>query len=163
MKDFPSIYKLEKNKRGKTLKKYIIILCSACLLLSLLIGCGKSDPFAENNEIFFRMILNRIEQDEVEIESLDAYKVENKYYYHVIYSYVSPVTNEWTDADLVYFGSYQIDRYFSFAWDDFGDMEKDRKAYFEAVEKGEHKSFSQEEIQQYVNAFYDAKQESENE
>lgn len=113
--------------------------------------------FEENNEILFRMLLNRIEQDEIKIQSLDAYKLENRYYYHVTYSYISPVTNEWKDADLVYYGAYQIDRYFSFAWDDFGDMEKDRKAYYEAVENGEHKAFSQEEIQQYINAFYSSK------
>lgn len=145
------------------MKKILSVFLLVTTLISLFAGCSKKDTFEENNDIFFRMVLNRLEQDEVEIQSVDAYNVENRYYYHITYSYISPVTNEWTDADLVYFGTNQIDRYFSLKWDDFGDMAEDRDAYYSAVKNGEHKSFSQEEIQQYVNVFYSTKQENNKE
>lgn len=140
------------------IKRFIVLTIVACFVLISAVGCSnKEDAFKENNEIFFRQILNHAEQDEIEIHTLDAYKVEHRFYYHVTYSYISSVTNEWKEADLVYFGAYQIDNYFSLKWDNYGDMEKHRDAYYVAVEKGEHKAFSQEEIQQYVNDFYSSK------
>lgn len=140
------------------IKRFFVLTIVACFLLICSTGCSKDkDVFKENNEIFFRLILNHTEQDEIRIHSLDAYKVENRYYYHVTYSYISSLTNDWKDADLVYFGAYQIDNYFSLKWENWGDMEKHRDAYYVAVEKGEHKSFSEEEIQQYINDFYSSK------
>ena len=138
--------------------RYFTLMLVFCVALFSLAGCNKKeDVFAENNEIFFRQFLNHMEPDEIEIYSLDAYKVEHRYYYHVTYSYVSPITNDWKSMDMVYFGAYQIDNYFNLNWENWGDMEKHRDAYYAAVEKGEHKTFSQEEIQQYVNAFYSSK------
>lgn len=132
----------------------VLIVCIVAVSLS---GCGggqTQDEFEENNEIFFRSILNHIEPDDVVIHSLDAYRVDNWYYYHVTYSYVSPVTHEWTDLNQVYFGSHRIKNYFSLTWEDWGDMEQYRDAYYAAVEKGEHVTFSQEEIQEHMDAFY---------
>lgn len=139
-------------------KRAIVLSLVACIVLIGIMGCSKKkDEFKENDSIFFRHLLNHIEPDEIEIYSLDAYKVDHTYYYHVTYSYISPLTNEWKEMDMVYFGAYQIDNYFNLNWDKWGDMEKHRDAYYVAVEKGEHKSFSQEEIQQCVDAFYSSK------
>ena len=144
---------------------FILILIASILLLSL-VGCARNVDYfkknrdlflKENNEIIFNHLLKDKEPDEIEIKSLDVYIFENKFYYHVTYSQISPLTNEWTDMDMVHFGSRQLSNYFNLNWDTWGDMEKHRDAYYAAVEKGEHISFSQEEIRQYVDAFYSSR------
>ena len=139
------------------IKRLINLILVVCILCTLNACASKENLFEENNQIFFRHLLNRIEPDEIEIHSLDAYKVENRFYYHVVYSSVSSLTSDWEEWDMVYFGSNQIDNYFNLNWENWGDMEKHRDAYYAAVEKGEHKAFSREEINQYVNAFYSSK------
>ncbi len=128
-----------------------------CILLTLNSCASKKDVFEENNTIFFQHLLNRLEQDEVDIYSVDAYYLDNWYYYRVSYSYVSPLTAEWQDIELVYFGNFQVDRYFNPNWTNWAGLEQYRDSYYAAVEKGEHKSFSQEEIKQYVESFYSSK------
>ena len=129
------------------------LLLALCLLLSA-VSCAQTDAFSGTNEKFFRMVLNRLERDEVRIYTVDAYKMDNWYYYCVDYTYVSPVDGEWTRLELVYFGAWEIDSYFNPNWEDFGDMADRRDAYLEAVRNGEHKQFTEEEIQRYVDEFY---------
>ena len=105
------------------------------------------------------MVLGLNKQDEIRIDSLDAYRVDKNYYYHVQYSYVSSLENDWVDLDMVYFGYRHIDNSFSLNWKHWGDMEDDHKAYLAAVEKGEHRTFSQEEIQEYVDTYYSSRNE----
>ncbi len=135
-----------------------------CVVLALFSGCSekedtfKEDMLKENDESIFRQILNSRAPEEVKIQSIDVYEHEGYYYYHVKYSFLSSFTNEWKDRDLVYFGMYLLDNFFSLTWTEWGDMEKYRDAYYEAVEKGEHRAFSAEKIQQGVDAFYSSKQ-----
>ena len=138
--------------------KIVSGLCALVAVVCLLTGataCFQTDVFAGTTEGFFQMVLNRLGEDEVRIHSVNAYKNENWYYYHIDYSYISPVTEMWTRIELVYFGAWQVDSYFNPNWEDFGDLEEERDAYLEAVQIGEHKEFTAEEIQKYVDAFYD--------
>ena len=129
----------------------------ACLFLLTTVACSQTDVFADTTEGFFHMVLNRLEEDEVRIYRVDAYKMDNWYYYRIDYAYVSPVDEEWTRMELVYFGAWEIDSYFNPHWENFGDLAPRRDAYLEAVQSGIHKEFTQEEIQRHVDEFYDAR------
>lgn len=145
-----------KEVRGAN--RFFALAFAVCVILALFSGCGKKeDIFEANDEIIFRQLLNLEEPDEIKIQSIDAYEYEDYYYYRVKYSFLSSSTNEWKDRDVVHFGMYLLNNSFSLTWKEWGDMEKYRDAYYEAVEKGEHKSFSAEEIQQGVDAFYSSK------
>lgn len=145
--------------QGGTERRIALILL-ICFALLLFAGCGKKpDLFKGNNEKLFRMVLGLNKPDEIRIDSLDAYRVDNNFYYHVQYSYVSSLENEWVDLDMVYFGYRHIDNSFSLKWKSWGDMEDAHQAYLAALEKGEHRSFSQEEIQEYVDAYYSSRNE----
>ena len=140
------------------IKRALALLLTICFVLLLFAGCGKKrDAFAENDEILFRLVLGRNQPDQIVIQSLDAYRVENNYYYHAKFSYVSSLKNDWVDVDMVYFGYRHIDKSFSLNWTSWGDMEDDHQAYLEAVEKGEHRTFSQEKIKEYVDAYYSSR------
>lgn len=151
--------------------RFVSFLLAISFVLIPFAGCGRKDPYFDvNTEKVFRFTLSGQTPDEVVIHSLDLYKVERKeygknaipkYFYHITYTCFSHVTEEWEDLDLVYFGTGIVSRHFSFAWDDFGDMEKDRDEYYDAVANGKHKAFSQKEIQKYVDAYYAANEKTE--
>ena len=124
-------------------------------------GCfqKKYDWIEINKDKFFRSVLNRTEPDEVVIHSVDAYVLDVDVYYHVTYTYFSHSFDEWRDCDLVFFGKRLINNSFSFAWQDWGEMAQYRDGYYQAVEKGRHRAFSQEEIQECVDAFYASREE----
>ena len=119
-------------------------------------GCfrKKTDWIESNKETLFRSVLYGEEPGEVEIHALDAYAMDREIYFHVTYTAYVHAFDEWRDYDLVFFGTGRIENHFSFAWEDWGGMEKYRDAYYEAVEKGRHRAFSQEEIQEGVDAYY---------
>ncbi len=141
------------------IKRCIITAILTCLLISLLVGCSsEKSVFSDvHNADLFHNLLNRREQNEIKIKSLDAYYLDDWYYYHVKYSYKDATVEDWTDIESVYFGVYQIDSFFNPNWTSFGDMTTYRDAFYEAVEKGEHKSFTKQEIEHYFTAFYNRK------
>ncbi|MBR6053658.1 MAG: hypothetical protein IKP55_07800 [Clostridia bacterium] len=119
-------------------------------------GCfrKKYDWIELNKDRLFRSVLNHEKPDEIEIHTLDAYELDENIYFHVTYTHFSHAFDEWRDLDLVYFGKRRIDLYFSFAWKEWGEMEVYRDAYYEAVAKGRHREFSEDEIRECVDAFY---------
>ena len=140
--------------------RYVAFLLVCVALVFSYTGCSKKEDLIEaNNERFFRSLLYHTEPDEIDIHSLDAYQVEHSVYFHVTYTFLNHISNEWEDLDLVYFGEFRIQNHFSFSWKDWGEMEVYRDAYYAAVEKGRHKAFSQEEIQRYVDAYYSSQQQ----
>ena len=148
-------YKQEKGTTSRP-RKFLWLAVACLMILFSVTACGE-DVFADTNQSFFLHVLNRLERDEVKIYTVDAYKLENRYYYCVDYAYVSPVDEEWTRMELVYFGAWEIDSYFNPHWENFGDLAPRRDAYLEAVQSGIHKEFTQEEIQRHVDEFYDAR------
>ena len=148
-------FKQEKATTSRP-RKFLWLAVACLMILFSVTACGE-DVFADTNQSFFLHVLNRLERDEVKIYTVDAYKLENRYYYCVDYAYVSPVTEEWTRIELVYFGTNGIDSYFNPNWENFGDMQKQYDRYLEAVVEGEHKSFTKEEIAEQVDSFYQTK------
>ena len=138
--------------------QYVALLLAICILVLALGGCRKKTPdlITRNTEEVFNRILYHMEPDEIVIHSLDAYQEEARIYYHVTLTFYSHVSDEWLDWDLVYFGTRTISRHFSMAWNDMGDMQSDYDAYCHAVKEGKHKSFSAQEIQRYVDAYFAA-------
>ena len=142
----------------------LVALVLALVVVALsFAGCGcfrkKYDWIEINKEQVFRRVLYHEKPDEIEIHSLDAYELDDNVYFHVTYTYFSHSFEEWRDLDLVYFGKRLIDNLFSFAWQDWGEMAQYRDGYYQAVEKGRHRAFSQEEIQECVDVFYASREE----
>ena len=144
------------------LKRLFALLLLILLVVFAFSGCfrRKNDFSKVNDDKVFHYILYGEEPETVQIYSLDAYKLNNDYYYHVRYSYITQIAfldykpGDRVDLDMVYFGSWIINNHFNLNWEDFGDMAKYRDAYYEAVEKGAHRPFSQEEIQRRVDDYF---------
>lgn len=139
------------------LNRLLAILLLAMLTVFSMAGC-KQERFSESlNERFFKQWLARRDENEMQLKSLDAYYLDGWYYYHVKYSYISDLDTDWTDRELVYFGKGNIENYFNPNWENFGNMIKYKYAFLDAVEGGEHKSFTDEEMKEYYTEFFESR------
>ena len=148
------------------------ILCVILVLATffMVASCDKRDVagdlFDEVNAIFFKRLLSGHESDKIVVNSMDAYYYEGCYYYNASVSSVSSISGEWMDYEFVYIGSHWTNiTYINLNWPDNNwenaTFANRRARYYLAVENAEeHKIFSQEEIQRYIDEYYASKETS---
>ncbi len=150
-------------------KKYIIF----CVVLFILVAlaCVLFFVFRKEKEADFSNNINEVmdacmeltdnNKSNIKIESIDAYYNEddNKlrkvdYFYHIVYSIFRIEDEEWHPIDVVYFGENgDVRQYFSEAEFAKNINTDEREKYEIAVEKGQHKSYTKEEIQELIDSY----------
>ncbi len=101
---------------------------------------------------FFDRLLDSRAAEAVTVQSLEAYCHKGMYYFHVRFTHEAPSADQAGRMDLVYFGSDRMESYINLNWTWWEGREKYRDMYREAVAKGGHKVYSQEEIARYIQA-----------
>lgn len=149
----------------KILRKKKIIIAIILIIATLIIGGviaffatrkpKEPDYFGMSNEVFFETIL-MIEEEKIEIHSVDAYYLDGYCYYHVFSTEESLETGEPLDFELVYYampGKKPMG--YNPNWTDLMDFKGTHEKFLEAKEKGKHYKFTDEEIAELVKNRYE--------
>lgn len=99
---------------------------------------------------FLDHLLDRRAPETVTVQSLQAYCHKEMYYFHVRFTHKATPVNQAEKLDLVYYGSDRIESYINLDWTWWEGREKYRDMYREAVVKGGHKVYTQDEIARYI-------------
>ena len=145
---------------NKRILSFGLLIC----ILFAFVACGSNrSPFSEaTNTFYFRALLFTKKPNEVVIKQADAYFWEGRYYYVFDHSYLSSLTDGWIDLVMVHYGKSGYQQgLINPNWENWEGLEHKRDAYLEAVEKGEHKAFTQQEIQKYVDEYFAAQENSD--
>ncbi len=137
------------NKKFKT-------ICIILFLVCFLVSCGSESVFKEEfHKNFFSRVLIAMERDEINVKSVDVYYYDNTYYYKTDYSFLSVISNQWEDIELVYFGNGHSFSLVNTAWTDDESVAQ-KETFNEAVLKGDHKSFTTDEIRKYIDDCFES-------
>ena len=135
------------------MKKKICFLLLCCLMLSVLASCVEDDFSKSLDEAFFNYILRGTAEGDVAISELDVYSREGYCYYHV--KYTCAEDGELKEWNAVYRGRYnEVSLYYNLNWENDGIIFSFKDAFYDAVEYGSHKKYSEEEIARYVKNYY---------
>ena len=135
-------------KRGCKLAFSIVLLFLAFVLVS----CDEGFSSGLDN-VFIEYILRDTEEGDAVIEKLDAYLHEGYCYYQIKYNYKDG--DEWESLNAVYRGRYgNVTMYYNLNWENDSAVLPMKDTFYDAVEYGEHKSFTSEEIEKLVRAYY---------
>ena len=147
-----------KNRTKKVIAVIaIFVLIIGTIVFSNLDGSPKEPMFDNFNDHFFVGLLNKYKRDTVVVHSVDVYLKDGFHYYHAGISCLDPKQGTWTDKDLVYHGrSINDQHYFDLNATLTGDDANDANAYHEAVQQGEHRAFTAQEIKDSVDAFFNS-------
>lgn len=146
---------------GKKIKKIIFIIIISVLIIGGVIAFlvirkeEEPDYFAMSNEVFFETIL-MIEEEKIEIHSVDAYYLDGYCYYHVFSTEESLETGEPLDFELVYYAlPGQKPMAYNPNWTDLMEFKETHKDFLKAKENGKHYKFTDEEIAELVKKRYE--------
>ena len=136
------------------MKKLFCFLFLIFTVIGVYSSCDKNVFFEDVDRRVFEYILRDTEKGDVEISGLDAYFRENDYYYHIRYSCVED--GERKDWSAVYrcrrHGS--VTMYYNLNWEDDSIILPMKDDFFDAVDYGDHKLYSEKEIEKYVEYYY---------
>ena len=150
-------------------KKYIVM--GVVLLILVALACVLFFVFRKEKEADFSNNINEVmdscmeltdnNKKNIKIESIDAYYNEddNKlrkvdYFYHTVYSIYVTEDDSWHQVDEVHFGvDGDVSKYFNMAEFAKNNNTDEREKYEIAVEKGQHKSYTKEEIQELIDSY----------
>lgn len=134
-------------------------IISAVLVLTMLFmtlcatGC-ENDPFKKTDETLFKVLFDRENANTLDIRSVDAYKYKNVFYYEVKSSIMDTEKEERVNFNYLFYGTRKLENSLDLAADDLGAKEKDKEAYLEAKENGEHKRLESEYVHQKFDDYF---------
>lgn len=142
-----------KERNGLRVKRSFCLIIVLCIVLVIFGACDEN-VFSESlDERLFEYILRDTEKEDVVVFALDAYSREGWCYYHIKYSLAKDgERNNW---DVVYRGRYaDISLYYNLNWEDDSVVFPMKDGFYDAVEYGVHKSYTEEEIARYIDEYY---------
>ena len=135
------------------MKKTIFTLFLFCLLLASVVSCDENAFSAQQDKSLFEYILRDTEKGEVEVSELDAYSKDGYCYYHVRYTYFDE--GELKEMNAVYRARYgKVMLHYNLNWKDDSIIFPMKDEFYDAVEYGAHKRYSEEEIARYIQQYY---------
>ena len=146
------------NKKIKLAIALIIVLLISGIGISLFFLSDSEISFENSNEAFFNRILKRKNQNDIEILSLEAFYKDESYYYYVVYKAYDYELEKISEFVQVYYGKYGgMDDTFNPNNVHPEDEEKAYKPFLDAKKNGVKYTFTKEEIDKYVNEYYENK------
>ena len=150
-------------------KKYIVM--GVVLLILVALACVLFFVFRKEKEADFSNNINEVmdscmeltdnNKSNIKIESIDAYYRDDDdeifkvdFFYHMVYSIYRIEDDRWHQVDEVHFGmDGDVSRFFNMAEFAKDVYPEERGKYEIAVEEGQHKSYTKEEIQELIDSY----------
>lgn len=135
------------------MKRWIILLF-LCTVSIVCTACDDVRFYSELDKRVFEYVLRDTEKGELEVDALNVYFHENDYYYHIEYSHME--NGEWKQWDVVYRGRRygSVTMYYNLNWENDSIILPYKDDFYDAVEYGIHKQYSDEEIDKYIAEYY---------